>query len=580
MKNITTLLCLLCIVPLCVACNTISTHDIVRDVTFEDIFLRADLQSADDLDALNKKCRDLNLALSFEREEYTHERIAYITVRGIKVPIPQNLLEKIYGLLSKENTYNATKAYVRVCDQSTSMGYDEKKIITHRLANCNSAFEKLLGKKIPLRQTPRVALCCSGGGVRAALSTAGFLYGLEQEKILDGVLYAAGLSGSTWTIAPWMYSPDTFCTFYPAFMKRITHGFLHTSATTGIKDLKNALPTIANYLLKKLVFNETPSVIDIYGYCLALTLFDENLKNNYLTVDLADQKAFIQQGQRPFPLYTAVIPHDDNENYSWITFSPDEITISDLYAAVPAWGYGREFVKGASTTFAPPITGGFLLGLWGSALSVSCEEFSKLILRSLEPKTIFGPLAQFLESSSIQDSRFFPAKLRNITYQLPQFPLSEETHTTVVDAGLHFNIPLPPLLTRDRKVDIIIICDASADVLGAPELKLAEKWAHDNNIPFPKINYNGITDRPYTIFDDGKQSRAPIVIYVPMVYNPTYSTLFDPQESLGMGKFLNTLNFKYSDAQAHTLSGLFMEAVHELKDDFIATLNTVIERKA
>lgn len=580
MKTMRKLFLLLFIVPLYISYTSSYCqpgYD-ARDVTFEDIFLRADLNSTEEIDSLNRKCRELNLALSFERHH--NERVAYLTIRGVKIYIPQSILENVYSLLSQENTYNNTKAYVRVCDETTSMGYDEKKFVTQRLGICKPAIEKLIGKTITQKQTPRIALCCSGGGVRAALSTAGLLKGFDETNVSNIFLYNVGLSGSTWTIGSYMYSSDSFSTFYSAFIKRITNGFIHTTPEISLSNLKNALPTLADYLLKKLVFNEVPSVIDIYGYCLALTLLDPVLKDHYLTVDLADQKAFIQNGQRPYPLYTAVVPCDDNENYSWISFSPDEIAILDRYAAVPTWSWGREFQKGASVTFAPPITGGFLFGLWGSAISTSCEEFAKLVIGSLEPKIIFGPLKQLLESSIIQDVRLFPAQIRNITYQLPQFPYNQEQRTTCVDAGIHFNIPLPPLLTHDRHIDIIIICDASGDVLGAPELHLAEKWAAQNEIPFPKIDYNGITTRSYTIFDDGEHSKAPIIIYVPMVYNAQYSTAFDPQDFLGFGKFLHTFNFKYTEQQANLLTGLFRQAARELKTDLIKTIQKVVDRKA
>lgn len=581
MKRIKKLLLILCSLQVSLWSSLLSKSEhTARDVTFEDLFLRANLDSVDEIDSLNKKCIDLNLALSFEFDLRTHERTTYLTVRGSKIPIPQKLLEKIYALILQENTYNNKTAYVRVCDQSTSVGYEEKKIAAQRLTVCQKNIEKLLGKKITDAQTPRIAVCCSGGGVRAAISTSGFLYGLEQEQLLDTVLYASALSGGTWALGSWMYSPDSLCDFYPACIKRIAEGFVHTSPREGLNELKNSLPTLANYLLKKLIYKEIPSVIDIYGYCLALTFFDQKLKDHYLTVDLADQQTFLQNGQRPIPLYAAIIPHNGQKEYSWLTFSPFEVTNTDFYAAVPTWSYGRKFNKGVSTTFAPPLTGGFLLGVWGSAISVSCEEFYNLVLDNLEPKAVFAPLKKLIQAMNIGDVRLFDAQIRNVTYGISQFPYATEKRTSVVDAGIDINLPLPPLLTTDRKVDIIIICDASGDVVGAPELKCAETWARENNIPFPKINYQGITDRPYTIFDDGKGSHTPIIIYIPMVYNPKYSTLFDPQESMGFGQFLHTFNFDYSEPQALTLSGLFVEAVHELKTDLIKIIQTVIDRKA
>ena len=62
--------------------------------------------------------------------------------------------------------------------------------------------------QLEIEDVPRVALCASGGGYRAMFSTLGFLRGLDQIGCLDGVAYAAGVSGSTWALSQWYGVPD------------------------------------------------------------------------------------------------------------------------------------------------------------------------------------------------------------------------------------------------------------------------------------------------------------------------------------------------------------------------------------
>ena len=52
-----------------------------------------------------------------------------------------------------------------------------------------------------------------------------------------------------------------------------------------------------------------------------------------------------------------------------------------------------------------------------------------------------------------------------------------------MDAGIDFNLPLPPLLSRD--VDIYIACDASNPIEKGKALRLAVEYAQKNGIKFP-----------------------------------------------------------------------------------------------
>lgn len=556
-------------------------HASPTEHSLEQIFHTTHVSSDAELHEINRRCQELDLALAFRRIGNSTDVEAYIDIRGNIISIPQTILSSIYTHLQLEDVYVNTVAKVRVYDKNNGLCPEEIAATEARAQECHAAIEKLLKQKVDPAAMPRIAICCSGGGIRATVSSAGLLKGLDQEGIFDAALYMIGLSGGTWSIAPYQISEyDHFKDFHPILLDRIVNGFLHKSEKEVLADLKTSFPVIAEFLLRKLIFKDIPNVIDLYGFCLAESLLGDDSSKTFFTLGLADQQKNVVHGQRPYPLYTSVNPYDDGINYGWYTFSPYEVSSDDLSAGVPVWAFGRAFENGISTNKAPHFPLGFCMGLFGSALSISFEELYSMMLDKLEPKILFAGLKYLAQSTTIGETRVFPAEIRNFTYKMKGAPRTNIDRNTLVDGGLDFNIPLPPLLNVDRNIDIIIICDASADVLGAPELKKAEEYAAAHKLPFPTINYNGITDRPFTIFDDGFYSTAPVIIYVPMVKNATYSKTFDPQNYLAVGQFMNTFNFGYTAQQAQALSGLFEEAIHELKGPLLDVMKKVIKRKS
>ena len=559
-------------------CTTLAGQD-ASEISLAQIFNATRVNSDIELQLLNRRCKELDLALFFRRIDNSNEIEACIEFRGNILTIPRDLLQTIYIHLNSIDSYSISTAKVRVYDKNNLISNEEVVTTNARLQKCHDALEKVLGQKFNAGATPRIAICGSGGGLRAAISTAGLLKAFDEDGIFDAILYQAGVSGSTWTIAPYTLSDkDHFKDFHPLLLDRIVNGFMKKGPKEMFDDIQEALPTIAELMIRKLIFKDLPTLIDIYGFVLGETLLIEQDSN--LHTGMHTMQKFVAQGQRPYPLLTAIVPHDDGTNYDWFTFSPHEVACDDYISGVPSWAFGRYFEKGASTNRAPHHPISFCLGVWGSAFSLSFYEFYMLTLQHLEPKSVFGPLLKELsQPSQFGDFRIFPAIVRNFTYKMPNLPRSEFQMNTLVDAGISINLPMPPLLNPGRKVDIIIVCDASGDVLGAQQLYFAQKYAINHNLPFPAIDYNGISNRPFSVFDDGPGSPAPIIIYVPMVKNPNYSTTFDPQDHLQKG-FLNSGNFDYSLDQAHLLSGLLETAAHELKPTLLNVLKTVIQRKS
>jgi phospholipase A2 len=554
-----------------------------HEITLKEIFTTR--QATDQvIEKLNRSCDRRNMALHFERQKETRELIATIEVLGERLPVPRSLLESVYYSLVKEHPYKDDIAVVRPTDKTPGLEFElnseEISILKKRSQFCQKNIETLLDIQLTDKTTPRIALCCSGGGYRAMFSTAGLLAGLFDTGILDTIDYIASLSGSTWAISSWMLSDEPFNLFFGPFMDRARAGISPKNAQSFIHNIRHYLPILAQEFIRKLIFKEIPSVIDVYGFCLGMSLLDDAHKRDYLNTGLINQLPIIKDGKKPFPIYTALIPHDEIDSYSWMEFSPIEVACSDFNGAVQSWGFGREFDDGISITSAPPLSLGNLMGLWGSAISASFKEIYDMLLDELEPKALFAPLKKVAEETVIGDIRIFAALLKNFNYKKENAPYNQQELCKVVDAGIDINIPLIPLLQQARKVDIIIVCDASANVLGAPELRKAENHARKNNIPFPVINYTGITDKIFSVFDDGPNSNAPIIIYIPMVKNENYHATFDPQNHLSSKGFLNTFNFVYSEHERLTLAGLFSHAAHAANKSILEVIKTVAERKS
>ncbi|XP_064615815.1 cytosolic phospholipase A2-like [Liolophura sinensis] len=94
----------------------------------------------------------------------------------------------------------------------------------------------------------------------------------------------------------------------------------------------------------------------------------------------------------------------------------------------------------------------------------------------------------------------------------------------VVDAGLTFNSPYPVVLRKARGVDLILSFDFSGrpsdDAQPLKELKLAEKWAKRNGIPFPPINkgvYEEEGMKELYIFSDPTDPKCPVVLHFTLV---------------------------------------------------------------
>lgn len=165
----------------------------------------------------------------------------------------------------------------------------------------------------------------------------------------------------------------------------------------------------------------------------------------------------------------------------------------------------------------------------------------------------------------------------------------------LIDAGLMFNSPYPPLLRKQRSVDLILSFDFSAresdEERPFKNIKLAEDWAKRNGLLFPPIDADEQFDRDgwkeCYVFKDPTNPECPIILHFVLV-NKTYRDFVRPgvprttKEEQKAGDFpifndpnkrFSTFNLKYSHDIFDRLSGLveFNTAINEqlIKDAMV-----------
>lgn len=425
--------------------------------------------------------------------------------------------------LNPEIRYPAT---VRVSDELCD---EEKEFLARRKKITAMALAKYLGldeRDVHEEDVPTIAMCGSGGGLRALVAGTGCMLATEEDGLLDCITYTSGVSGSCWLQA----------LYHSSIAQGSLHHVLdHLKARLGVHiayppvafaDLATA-PT-NKYLLSGLVekLRGDPhanfGLVDVYGLLLAARLL---VPKGELGVDardfkLSNQRQNIKYGQHPLPIYTAVrheIPNveigagggtgapteKDKEEaakeawFQWFELTPYEFFCEEFTAGIPTWAVGRKFKNGRDQ---PPEDGfhlpearmPLLMGIWGSAFCATLSHYYREVRPLVQSLTGFGTLDQMISGHNEDLSKVHPidpAMIPNFTYGMDD-KLPRTTPTSVhkneylqlMDAGMSNNLPVYPLLRPGRDVDIIIAFDASADVRTDNWLSVADGYARQRGI--------------------------------------------------------------------------------------------------
>ncbi len=484
-------------------------------------------------------------------------------------------LADVFGnYLLPKHTFNATPAFVRYAPKN-ELCYEEQQYIHLRTPHVQEALEQFLDMKLTADEAPRIGLCFSGGGFRAMTLTLGFLKAAQEIGLFDSSMFMCGLSGSTWAIAPWIATDEPLDIFINRLSEKIENGL-------DFINNPHEIELLMQKLLIKTMYKQPLSAIDIYGAILANTLLND-IGDGRMNMTISETHQAVLMGFLPLPIYTSV--QTNKTPYEWMECTPFEIGSDSLQSYIPTWAYGRKFKHGASLDYAPEQSLGYFMGIFGSAFEVDFKDIlyhTQDQLHAIKmklPEALQSPatdIINFIAESPLNDIRLFPSMLHNFTHNIQWSPLCNDKNICLVDAGIDFNVPFPPLLRPERKVDVIIVYDASGIIEGADELRHAEEYAWRKQLKFPKIDYSTIDKKRVSICKDNDPA-TPIVIYFPRIANPDYSN-FDP-EYCTQSSYCSTMNFKYSQEQFKELSGLSEFTLKQNSDLIKSVLKEVVERK-
>lgn len=223
---------------------------------------------------------------------------------------------------SKINPEVKWDAHVR---QGVELCDEEKAFLKRRKKYTKKALAKYL--EIPESDihdddVPVIAITGSGGGLRAMVAGAGFYQALTTAGLYDCATYTAGVSGSCWLQSLYLTSIGD-CSFGRVIQHLKTRICVHIAYPPKALELLTSAP-VNKYLLRGVVERLRTGyslfgLVDLYGLLLGARLLvpsneldvkDEDLK-------LSNQKKYIENGEQPLPIYTAVrheIPFIGGEN--------------------------------------------------------------------------------------------------------------------------------------------------------------------------------------------------------------------------------------------------------------------------
>ncbi|KAI9739178.1 MAG: hypothetical protein M1834_007391 [Cirrosporium novae-zelandiae] len=394
-----------------------------------------------------------------------------------------------------------------------------------RKEHMKGALAKYLGvpeDEIHPDDIPIIAMCGSGGGLRALVAGTGSYSSAQEAGLLDCVTYTAGVSGSCWLQA--LYNSSLGRANCQNIIKHLKNRTgVHIAFPPAALDLITSAPT-NKYLLSGFVekLGVDPDadfgVVDIYGLLLAARLLvpKGELDVNPRNLKLSNQRAYIDDGSNALPIYTAVrheIPFEEESAslsntvkeqarreawFQWFELTPYEFWCEEISAGIPTWSLGRHFYDGhnvlpPNASIQPPEARiSLLMGIWGSAFCATLYHYYKEIRPIIISMAAFNGLDQIISERNnelIKVHPIDPAKIPNYVLgmekKLPSTtPASffKTKYLQLMDAGMSNNLPIYPLLRPGRNVDIIVAFDNSADIRTENWLRAVDGYARQRDI--------------------------------------------------------------------------------------------------
>ena len=485
--------------------------------------------------------------------------------------------------LNQDNPYKDQTAYVTYDSGLVSF---EKEFREKRADSIHQGLKTFLGAEY--KENLTVGFVGTGGGYRAMILTTGYLKALEDAGLLDATMYITSLSGSTWFLAPWIFTRDSIKKYQERLLDKIRNNRFDIKRLQAVFCADPEV-VINSIIWPKFIFDQSLSSVDLYGALLAKVLFSE-FEDSRHQVHLADQTVSVDDGLMPYPIYTSVSMHrfEDEYRYSWYEFNPAEVRNLDLDAYIPSWAFDCPFDHGQSVEIAPQQSFGYLMGIFGSAYTVNFQDMNRLFFEEVDnAPSWFNPIERIKYKVTkrivqlmsymphIGKHRFSPAQVNNPFKScdhdyIPDW-LADRDELTLVDGGIDYNIPIRPLLRPARGVDVIIIGESSGNVEEARELDNMFEDIRDC-YGYNYIRVNDENEKTLGLYHDPSNDQAPKIVYVNflddkvlleekaeepdfrplIVHNDLLS--FDAHDCLD--QHCDTFNFDYSEQEFKQLAGI------------------------
>lgn len=374
---------------------------------------------------------------------------------------------------------------------------------------------------------PVIAVCGSGGGLRALVAGTGSYLAAQEAGLWDCVTYTAGVSGSCWlqTLYHSSIAQRDFEKLVDHLKSRLG---VHIAFPPAALDLLTTAPTnkfLLSGFVEKLKGDPGADfgLVDIYGMLLAARLLVPRGELGVSDRDfkLSNQRTNLVNGSHPLPIYTAVrheIPILDESNekakekptpeqlmkksqeeawFQWFEFTPYEFFCEELNAGIPTWALGRHFDAGRSEVTAdnlpiPEVRIPNLMGVWGSAFCATLSHYYKEIRPLVRGLAGFGGIDSLIQGKNQDlikvhpiDPAGIPNYVKGMKNKLPDScpeSIFHDDHLRLMDAGMSNNLPIYPLIRPGRDVDVIVAFDASADVKQENWLSVVDGYARQRGI--------------------------------------------------------------------------------------------------
>ncbi|KAK5998219.1 Phospholipase A2 group IVB-like protein [Cladobotryum mycophilum] len=378
---------------------------------------------------------------------------------------------------------------------------EEREYLLRRRVATREALAKYLeldARDIHPDDVPTIAMCGSGGGLRALIAGTGSLLATQEDGLFDCATYTAGVSGSCWLQTLYLTS------FAQGNIGSLLN-HLKSRASTHIAEAQGR--SKRRFWTCRYIWSSPRRQIPNPKGELGVNAGDFKISN---------QRQYLRYGQLPLPIYTAVrheIPEDIQEDsieaietkeklkkepyFQWFEITPYEFFCEEFGAGIPTWALGRRFREGKDVPpehgfHLPEIRTPLLMGIFGSAFCATLSHYYREIRPLIRTMTGFGTVDEMISGRDDDLSKVHPidpATIPNFAYQmhgmLPRTTpknLIEREYIQLMDAGMSNNLPIYPLLRPGRDVDILVAFDASADIKTDNWLSVADGYARQRGI--------------------------------------------------------------------------------------------------